>query len=69
MLYLFAKQGMRLVCIEYTDNVALDLFEYLYINGWTDLEKCDKMYYYGKMDRYGGAIQTYHFDANTKIKI
>jgi hypothetical protein len=65
--YLLATKDQKVLCIKYTDNVILDLFELLKAKGW-DLEVSDRATYESQ-DLNGGKIQRRFYDANTKLEI
>lgn len=65
--YMLVTRGNVVICIKYTDNVIMDLFEHLYQRGWT-IEVSDRETYESK-SLNGGIIQSKYFDANTKIDI
>jgi hypothetical protein len=66
--YLFATKGQVIICVRYTASVATRVFDLYHDDQWK-LSPCEEMYYEGKMDRFGGRVQTKAYDANTEIKL
>lgn len=65
--YMLATRGNVVICIKYTDNVIMDLFEHLCQRGWTiEVSDCET---YESKQINGGRIQAKYIDANTKIDI